>query len=135
MLAVPTSRISARAERRAIAALVAVFALLVQALIPSLAMAAASPAFDHGVICADAGHGGFVRNDGSGAPAPHQGAGCDHCVCPTAAAPPSTLAEVAVPVRYAFAATTGLPARQGPTPGRGLAAPPPPSRGPPQLTI
>ena len=45
-----TTQMSARAERRAVAALVAVFALLVQALIPSLAMASAGPLFGSLVV-------------------------------------------------------------------------------------
>jgi len=120
-------------DRRAIAALLAVFALLVQALVPSLAAASVGPGQDLGAICAPAGvthHG-----DAPGAPAQHPGGGCDHCVCPMAAAPPPATAAGAVPVRYADCAAPTLSRRAGPAPGRGLAAPPPPSRGPPQLTI
>ena len=131
MQTVPTVRMSGRAERRAIAALVAVFALLVQALIPSLA-AASAPLQDHGVICATPGAGG---HGGTEAPGQHQGGGCDHCVCPSVAGPPNAVTEVATPVLYAYAADLCASRPQGLAPGRGLAAPPPPSRGPPSLTI
>lgn len=125
---------SARAERRAVAALLAVFALLVQTLVPALAAAAPGPQ-GLGVICAAGGHANQrPSQDGGGQPA-HQPGDCDHCVCPAAAAPPPpAAAALAAPVRYASGEAPTLSPRDGPAPGRGLAAPPPPSRGPP-LTI
>jgi hypothetical protein len=119
-------------DKRAIAALLAVFALLVQALIPSLAAASAGPGPNLGVICAASG---LAHSGGPSAPAHLPGEGCDHCVCPMAAAPAPDATASAVPVRYATYAAPTLSRREGLSPGRGLAAPPPPSRGPPQLTI
>src|ERR1700753_2971192 len=93
-------------DKRAIAALLAVFALLVQALIPSLAAASAAPGQDLGAICSATGahgHGG-PGQPGTGAPAHQPGEGCDHCVCPMAAAPPPAAAEDACPGRSAVCA-------------------------------
>lgn len=114
---------TARAERRAMAALVAVFVLLVQALVPSLAAAGTGPG-DGLAICTQAGL----------APAPDDGApplghDCRHCVCPTAGAEPPPLASVR-PVVYAQAPppVTDTPAGVRP-PTR--APPRPPGQGPP----
>lgn len=122
-------RMNVRDERRAIVALFAVFALLVQALVPGIA-AAASGGRDTICVATGVHHGGARDSapDGHG-----MGAGCDHCVCPAPAAPPSAAAALVQPVRYAIAAVHDL-ARANPcAPGRGLAAPPPPCRGPPSL--
>ncbi|MBS0360836.1 MAG: DUF2946 domain-containing protein [Proteobacteria bacterium] len=127
-------KMSARAERRAIVALLAAFALLLQVFIPAAAMAGSNAAGGE-VICT--AHGAVLN----GKPAPpaghrHDGASCDHCVCPIAAAPPpAALGGGVEAVFYAEAVEhSGLGADDC-VPGRGLAAPPPPSRGPPQLTI
>jgi hypothetical protein len=127
---------TARAERRAIAALLAVFALLVQVLTPVAALANSNVAGGE-VICTAAGavHG---AGSSAGHPAPagrHDGAGCDHCVCPVAAASPPGASADPRPVRYALGAAPVRATHEGLAPGRGLAAPPPPSRGPPPLTI
>ena len=122
---------SASTERRAIIALFAIFALLVQSLIPSIALAA-SNGRDAGYICAAGGHGG---EGGDPAPQHHGGGGCDHCVCPVAVGTPPTVADLALnAVRYEQAADHGGFGAEFRAPGRGLAAPPPPSRGPPSLT-
>ncbi|MBS0333078.1 MAG: DUF2946 family protein [Proteobacteria bacterium] len=129
--------ISARAERRAIVALLAMFALLLQALAPVTALANTN-AFGGEVICTATGTAHAQPGAPGQAPAPgghHQG-GCDHCVCPVAAAPPPDPSGVSsIAVRYAVAVDhPGLGAETC-APGRGLAAPPPPSRGPPASTI
>ena len=119
--------VEARAERRAMLAVVAVFALLFQALIPSLA--AASPNPDAAPICrplapADA-------PEGAGDPqAPDPGHHhCQHCVCPTpAAAPPPLLSLARVAYPTALPPLPVDPRVQRP-PTR--APPRPPGQGPP----
>lgn len=110
-----------RAERRAMLALVAAFALLVQALIPSLAGAAPSPlgGLGDGVICTSLGPQ-TAPTDG-GAPA-HVGR-CDHCVCPATTADLPPPAVEAAPATFAY---VRLEPRIPP------AAPPPPARAPPR---
>jgi hypothetical protein len=124
---------SARAERRAIVALFALFALLVQALIPSIAMASASSGAAGYICMAGGSHGGH-----GGAPAPQDripGGGCDHCVCPAAAAPPPSTADLGQEaVHYVRTAANRHLGSCTIALGRGLAAPPPPPRGPPSLT-
>ena len=118
-----------RNERRALIALVAVFALVVQAFWP--VAAAAAPDFG-GAALVCTGHS--LETAPAGAPdksAPGQP--CQHCVCPVVAAlPPVVTAGPGEAVRYAHAAPP-VRSAQDPAPGRGLAAPPPPSRGPPVL--
>jgi hypothetical protein len=125
-----TAVMDARSERRAILALAVLFALLVQTLIPSLAHAAPG-ARDTGVICSATGlHGGAA----GGAPAGNHmaGGGCDHCVCPVVAATPQSAAAMGDDaVRYAVRVERAGLGGETCAPGRGLAAPPPPSRGPP----
>lgn len=119
---------TARAERRAIVALFAVFALMVQAFIPSLAAANARP-MPGDVICVAHGVQSSPADSGNSKSAPQRG--CSHCACPIAftATPPAS-AVLAQAVSYPVAQPHVLPAvRQAP--GRGLAAPPPPSQGPP----
>jgi len=122
--------ISARAERRAMIALLAVFALLVQALIPSLAMAGPLPMAGKGVaVCTD--HGLMAQAPGDPAPAKGQAAPpCDHCVCPPVAALTAQLqfatAIVRIAVRTeppAIADVRLLPPARAP--------PRPPGQGPP----
>ncbi|MBL8772553.1 MAG: DUF2946 family protein [Phenylobacterium sp.] len=118
-----------RAERRAIIALFAVFALLVQAMFPTFATAGAMSG--PGVtICTDMGLAPAPAND-AGAPMerPH---GCDHCLTACAApALPASPSALVQPVVYTAPAATPTPVVYAVRPGRGLAAPPPPSRGPP----
>lgn len=118
----------ARAERRAMVALLAVFALLVQALIPSLA--AAAPMAGPGVmVCTEMGLTPVPADDGQPAAPAHA---CDHCLCPSLVQALPALATAAIePVRYAAAPMADGRAHATVAPGRGLAAPPPPSRGPP----
>ncbi|MBX3482617.1 DUF2946 family protein [Phenylobacterium sp.] len=123
-----TAQITPQAERRALIALVAVFALLVQALFP--AVAAASPLSGPGMtICTGMG----LSADLPGGPQPATPAhGCDHCLCPAPTALPPAIAGAPVEmVRYAETAPSLTPRAVTVSPGRGLAAPPPPSRGPP----
>ncbi len=122
-------RLDARAERRAIIALFALFALLVQALTPSLAAAATG---GRDPICVATGLAS--GQPGDSAPMGHgAGGGCDHCVCPVTVAPPSVVEAASQPIRYAVMAAYRPTLRSVCAPGRGLAAPPPPSRGPPSL--
>lgn len=116
---------TARAERRAMIALVAVFALLVQALIPSLANAGTGPG-EGLAICTQAG---LAPAPDGGAPAPPQGHDCQHCVCPAATAAPPPLASIR-PVAYAQAPA---PVADTPAGVRPLirAPPRPPGQGPP----
>jgi hypothetical protein len=123
-------RMSARAERRAIVALFATFALLVQALMPMAAAASTGVAGDkicsaHGVHVAPADH------------APAKGtptSGCEHGCCPAAfTATPNEALQVAETIAFPAVAPRLIP-REGPAPGRGLAAPPPPSQGPPRFS-
>lgn len=114
-------------------ALVAAFALLVQALFP--AMAAAGPLSGPGMtICTETGLAPTSQaNDGAPATPAAPSHGCDHCLCP-APTPAALAAVVEAPagvVRYASAAPRLTPTTSAVRPGRGLAAPPPPARGPP----
>lgn len=115
----------ARAERRAVIALLAVFALLVQALIPSIAGAAPAP-LAQGVICTSAG---METAPADGSLPGHVGR-CDHCVCPAAgAAPPPPAVDAALPRVTYVAAAAPLPRAKPPPPAR--APPRPPGQGPP----
>ena len=108
-------------------ALVAVFALMVQALIPAMANAAPARSGEQ-VICT--GHGlQTVSLDGK-APAKGQAAAhCEHCVCPPVAAQPPAVIEPAVFIAYARQARTQSAAVGLPPPAR--APPRPPGQGPP----
>lgn len=104
-------------------ALVAVFALLVQALIPAFAMAAPAGAGDL-LICTQAG----LQIGDTGAPAPADHA-CKHCLCPAPVSDPPPVASVQ---RIAYAVSAAEPA---PKPQRLIpparAPPRPPGQGPP----
>jgi hypothetical protein len=118
---------SANAEHRALIALVALFAVLVQALFPSIAHAArADPGAQ--VICT--GHGLQTIPTGEAVPTKQTPAGpCEHCVCPPVATPPPALAVgVAAPGYSRHAAVETIP-RDLPAPAR--ARPRPPGQGPP----
>lgn len=123
-------RMSARAERRAVVALLTAFALLVQAWIPSVATAGVASAADM-VICTQQGEQTApVGPAPDRAPASHA---CQHCLCSGPAVDTPPPAAVAVRVRYVVAMGS-LRQEGNPAPPRpGLAAPPPPSRGPPGL--
>jgi len=130
-----------RTERRAMIAVLAVFALLVQALVatPAMAMAAGAPAKAHGeaqvLICT--AHGlQAISPDDSGAPADggtgDDGAsdgGCGHCVCPPVVTLASPATAASAP-RAAYARTARIaPRPETPPPAR--APPRPPGQGPP----
>lgn len=113
-----------RAERRAIIALLATFALLVQALIPSLA--AASPgAASELLICTQMGL--QTAPDAPGAPPVSHS--CKHCLCPAPASAPPPIVSIA---RVAYVAELAQP---HPAPQIRIpparAPPRPPGQGPP----
>lgn len=114
-----------RAERRAMIALLAVFALLVQALVPAFAAAAPAAASER-LICTDMGLQA-APEDGGGAPAADHS--CKHCLCPAPAAdPPSAVSVSHVAYVVAEAPPAARPHRLIP-PAR--APPRPPGQGPP----
>lgn len=118
---------SARAERRAMIALAAAFALLVQALFPAMAMAAAHGPTGEQVICTDTGLQSLAIG---GAPAnPGPAHGCDHCVCPPVAVAPPQMTLATAFVAYAEAARPEAARPDLPPPAR--APPRPPGQGPP----
>jgi hypothetical protein len=115
-------------DRRAIAALFVVFALMVQALAPSHAMAAGDAP---GVtICTAAGTHTVTSSGGAGSPAQHRGAPCQDCLAAAlaVAAPPPALAIQ--PVAYAVARVEHVTAASLIAP-RARAPPRPPGQGPP----
>jgi hypothetical protein len=117
----------ARAERRAMIALVAIFALLAQALIPSIASAAPVGPGQQ-VICT--GHG--LQAIPTGDPGPTKGSParpCEHCVCPPLAAAPPTSAFAVAELSYSRETAPEAVLRDLPPPAR--APPRPPGQGPP----
>jgi hypothetical protein len=124
-------RHSATHDRRALAALVAVFALLVQALIPSAAIAAQSGPAGALVICTATGTQ-TITPDGDPATAPKKGFGgmpCQDCLAAAlavVAAAPVTVERVA----YQAARVEHAPVRSVFAP-RARAPPRPPGQGPP----
>jgi hypothetical protein len=117
--------ITARAERRALVALAAIFALMVQVLAPVAMAMPMDPT--GGVICAPAG---------KAAPAPAQDlpAGqcghCGHCIAaPAAAGLPEPLSEPAAVLRHAVRLDPPPPSAQRRPPAR--APPRPLGQGPP----
>ena len=105
-------------------ALVAVFALLVQALMPAFAAAGPMPA-GATTICTEMG---LQAQPGDGAP-PAVDHACKHCLCPAPANGPPTSVSV-VRVAYAVATAPGIELRRTlPPPAR--APPCPPGQGPP----
>lgn len=120
----PTNRaMTDRAERRAMVGLLAVFALLVQALIPAFATAAPASAAEM-LICTEVG----LQTAPDGAPTPTDHS-CKHCLCPAPVSDPSPAATLH---RVAYAARSPAPA---PAPHRLIpparAPPRPPGQGPP----
>ena len=112
-------------------AALAALALLVQVLVPPGFMVSGEPGAAGLVICT--GHGPLVGLDSHGKPAkaPKQAdMPCGFAGHGTTAGPPPSFALAALRVEY-----TVLPGarRLASAPGRGLAAPPPPSQGPPSL--
>lgn len=113
----------------------AALALMVQVLIPQGYMVSADPAARGLVICT--GHGPLLSLDDHGHPAKAPGKSGADSVCGFAAhaagAPPPSLAAL-IPVAFEPQAVAAAP-RLDLVPGRGLAAPPPPSHAPPSRVI
>ncbi len=113
-------------------AVLATLALLVQVLVPQGFMVSGEPGAAGLVICT--GHGPLLSLDSHGQPAkaPKQAADsfCGFTSHSGTAGPPPSFALADFSVEY-----TARPAarRLASAPGRGLAAPPPPSQGPPAL--
>jgi hypothetical protein len=106
-------------------ALVATFALLVQALIPALAMAAPAAAGEM-LICTQMGLQAAPGGGGAPAPVDHS---CKHCLCPAPVSdPPAVFAVQRVSYLSAEAIIVTKPQRRVP-PAR--APPRPPGQGPP----
>jgi len=122
------SRHDARHDRRALAALFAVFALMVQALIPAAAMA--RPQADEAqVICTASGTQAAAPH---GQSAPHKGFGgmpCQDCLA-AAMACVTTPALAVLPVAYVTARVEHAAAAP-PLELRARAPPRPPGQGPP----
>lgn len=122
----PTSKaLSERTERRAMIALVAVFALLVQALIPSLVMAAPGAPGDL-LICTQMGLQTAPGDGGAPAPANHA---CKHCLCPAPATDPPQAVTIQHVAYVVAIAPTALASHRRVPPAR--APPRPPGQGPP----
>ena len=128
----PPARAAAKHDRRAIAALFAVFALMVQALIPTAAMAARQDAAGTTIICTAAGAQTLAAD---GKPAtPHKrdfgGMPCQDCLAAALAVVAPAPAPTLQPVAYATARVEHAPAR--PILRACARAPPrPPGQGPP----
>jgi hypothetical protein len=122
-----TSTISAHAERRAMIAVIAVFALLVQAMLPSLATAGPMPTGAQ-VICTEMG----LQTTPADPATPPLSHACKHCLCPAPADTPPPVVVVAR-VAYVVAVTaqrSNLQRRLPPA----RAPPRPPGQGPPLPT-
>lgn len=115
-------------DRKAIIALFVMFALMVQALIPTMAMAA--QADGRITVCTAGGTETFAAHGKSDAPAPHHGAPCQDCLAAAlvAAEPPPVLHVQ--PVAYAVTRVEHAPAKRLIAP-RARAPPRPPGQGPP----
>lgn len=114
-----------RTERRAMIALVAVFALLVQALVPAFAMAAPAAAGEM-LICTQMGLQTAPGDTGAPPAANH---GCKHCLCPAPVSDPPPVVSVQR-IAYAVAEAPIAPrAHRLIPPAR--APPRPPGQGPP----
>lgn len=117
-------KMTERGERRAMIAIVAIFALLVQAMLPSFATAAPRQAADM-PICTEKGLQTAPTDPGL----PSTDHVCKHCVCPVPAAdsaPVISLPPAACAVQLVAAQP---PADVGVPPAR--APPRPPGQGPP----
>jgi len=125
----PRTALEPRTERRALIALVAVFALLVQVLVPGIAAAAPARGGEQ-VICTS--HGLATVKLGDLSPAKGSAASpCEHCVCPPLAAQPPAMLEPTAAVAYAAEARPEATAADLPPPAR--APPRPPGQGPPSF--
>jgi hypothetical protein len=122
-------------DRRALAALVAVFALLVQALIPAAAMAAPTDAAGALVICTAAGTQTLTADGRAAGPASssHKGFGgmpCQDCLAAAMAVVAPSPVPAIEPVAYAVARVDHAPVARLLAP-RARAPPRPPGQGPP----
>jgi hypothetical protein len=116
-------------DRRALAVLVAVFALLVQALVPAAAMAAAPDASGRMVICTGTGVATVSDQAPPSKPKGFAGMPCQDCLAAALAVVQTP--ELAVqPVTYAIARIERAPAERLIEP-RARAPPRPPGQGPP----
>ncbi len=108
-------------------ALFAVFALLVQAMVPAIANAAPLRAGEQ-VVCTD--HGLQTVSLDDRAPAKGQApAHCEHCVCPPVAAQPPAIVAPTALVAYVLELRPEAAPADLPPPAR--APPRPPGQGPP----
>jgi len=127
-----TPSAAAKQDRRAIAALLAVFALLVQALIPTAALAARPDAAGATIICTATGTE-TLGADGKPA-SPHKrdfgGMPCQDCLAAALAVVTPAPAPTVQPVAYAIARVEHAPVRSLLAP-RARAPPRPPGQGPP----
>jgi hypothetical protein len=114
-----------RTERRAMIALVAVFVLLVQALVPAFAMAAPAAAGEM-LICTQMGLQTAPGDTGAPPAADHA---CKHCLCPAPASDPPPVMSVRR-IAYAVAEAPIAPRSQRLIPPA-RAPPRPPGQGPP----
>ncbi|MFI4964677.1 MAG: DUF2946 family protein [Caulobacterales bacterium] len=123
---------AAKHDRRAIAALLAVFALMVQALIPAAAMAAQPGPAGALVICTASG-AHAVAPDGGPAPPAHRGFGgmpCQDCLAAAMAVVAASPVMAIEPVAYQTARVDHAPVVRLLAP-RARAPPRPPGQGPP----
>lgn len=116
-----------RTERRAMIALVAVFALLVQALVPAIANAAPRSGGEQ-VICNGYGLQTISLDDAEGGKR-SSAAPCEQCVCPPLGIETPATTAPAVVVAYAREAAPEAARPDLPPPAR--APPRPPGQGPP----
>jgi hypothetical protein len=116
-------------DGRALAALVAVFALMVQALVPAAAMAATPDASGRTVICTQDGTATVSFGGQPSKPKGFAGMPCQDCLA--AALAVTQTPELAIqPVIYVAARVEHAPARRTIEP-RARAPPRPPGQGPP----
>jgi hypothetical protein len=124
-----------RHDRGALAALMAVFALLVQALIPAAAVAGQADAAGAVVICTAAGPQTVTADGRPAAPVSgsHKGFGgmpCQDCLAAAMAVVAPSPAPAIEPIVYAMARIDHAPIARLPAP-RARAPPRPPGQGPP----
>lgn len=121
---------------RGVALTLAAMAVVLKVLIPSGYMVDTRPGAPAGlVICT--GHGALVLGGKDGSKAPAQKSSDAPCAFSGVAAPPllpTLVAAIAEPHVFVIQPSDG-PQPADLSPGRGLAAPPPPALGPPQVSI
>jgi hypothetical protein len=115
-------------DRRAIIALFVMFALMVQALIPTMAMAGQSDG--RITLCTAGGTETLSTHGRSGAPAPDHGAPCHDCLAAALVATTPSPVLAIQPVAYAVARVEHV-TTAGLISPRARAPPRPPGQGPP----